>query len=344
MPKVVDHLDLKSLAPGQHHFWLNLLPNSMGGQTQIPVMVLKGEQPGPVVGITSAIHGNELNGIPVIQKLFETVTPSNLKGTILAVPVMNVRGFQENKRLFDNHDGYRDGMDLNHLMDGRLNQGEAGMYAQELVEKIVDQCDYIFDLHGNGLGREGLNYIYADKSNADSWKMALNCRPDVIINIASKAKKHTVMPLMRIANKKYIPAITIEIGQACVFEPKRINRASHGLLNALNEIRMLKQPLADYDQLSKKTKITNSELFVSTLKKGGLLTVKSRLGEFIPKNTPVAELKDVFGENVETIRSPFEGIVVFRSTNPVAAPGKLVLSVAPVAEEVQHSSVGGTGK
>ncbi|MBX2860529.1 MAG: succinylglutamate desuccinylase/aspartoacylase family protein [Vampirovibrio sp.] len=335
LPKVVDHLDLNGLAPGRHSFWLNLLPNSMGGQTQIPVMVLKGEQPGPVVGVSSAIHGDELNGIPVIWGLFDKITPENLKGTILALPVMNVRGFTENKRLFDNHDDLQDGIDLNHLMGAPYGKGEAGRYTKALLEKVVDQFEYLFDLHCVVSGTSGVNYVYANKKNPMSCQMALNCRPDLVI--ARTPIRSNGLTLKGLADERKIPAVTVEIGMTKRFEADKIQRTVQGLLNALHHLNILSRPVVDSTKLKASTYVASEYHNVYTDNYGGLMTMGVKDGELVTENQPVADMKDVFGRPVQTFKSPTTGIVMSRRTHPTAAPDSIVMSVAVVDKKVLHT-------
>lgn len=97
---------------------LNLSVNALG-PVNLPIFAYRGSAPGPIVGIVSTIHGNELNGIPVIQQIFARVEAAgesdqgtgNFAGALIGAPVLNVPGFLNSARCFDGHD-------LNRLMPG----------------------------------------------------------------------------------------------------------------------------------------------------------------------------------------------------------------------------------
>lgn len=115
----IESLDIEDFAPGKFEkFWLNISVSALG-PVNVPVFAYRGFAPGPTVGIIGAIHGNEVNGIPVIQQIFARLEKSlrsggvvgTITGTLIGIPVLNVPGFLDSVRSFDGHD-------LNRLMPG----------------------------------------------------------------------------------------------------------------------------------------------------------------------------------------------------------------------------------
>ncbi|KAF9579449.1 hypothetical protein BGW38_004281, partial [Lunasporangiospora selenospora] len=111
---VLDDLDLGSLPSGRlTRLWVVLAEDAMSSPIRVPVIVAKGVRPGPVVGLTAALHGNELNGIPLTHRLvLQEIQCQALHGIVVAVPVTNVPGYLAGQR------GYSDGTDLNRVMPG----------------------------------------------------------------------------------------------------------------------------------------------------------------------------------------------------------------------------------
>lgn len=114
---VYKNLDPSTLPEGKVvKFDLVLTANALE-TVKVPVLAYRSRKAGPTVGITCAIHGNEINGIPVIQKLFEDIDNNSLEllsGTVIGVPVVNVPGFLASIRQFDDESK----QDLNRLMPG----------------------------------------------------------------------------------------------------------------------------------------------------------------------------------------------------------------------------------
>jgi len=140
--KVINHLDLDKVPNNSiTRYWLELVEDGMGVPIKIPVIVAKGNEKGKVVGLTAAVHGNELNGIPVIQRLFNEIDIEELKGTIVGIPVLNTPSFLRKKRRF------LDGVDLNHIMPGKEHGTVSQVYAWRIVNKVIKNFNYLLDLH-----------------------------------------------------------------------------------------------------------------------------------------------------------------------------------------------------
>ena len=188
------------------------------GAVDVPVFVYRSRNPGPVIGITSAIHGNEVNGVAVIQKLFASIEQEhsssaegmiadgcgNLRidcGTIVAVPVVNVPGFLASIRCFDDESK----QDLNRLMPGKIDGAAPQQYAYHIFNKIVTKFDYLIDLHTASLGRRNSLYVRADMNQPIIAKMAKALKPQVLVHISTGGS------LRGCAQDLGIHAITVEV-------------------------------------------------------------------------------------------------------------------------------------
>ncbi len=112
-------------------YLLHIVTNGMAQPIYVPVIVVRGVEEGPVVGITAAVHGNELNGIPVIQQVVAALDPQTLKGTVVGVPGVNIPSLLQRQRRFV------DGTDLNHIMPGRADGTVSQVYAYRVFDRIV---------------------------------------------------------------------------------------------------------------------------------------------------------------------------------------------------------------
>ena len=121
---IIDELKIDEAPIGKiSHYWLKIATDGMGVPIHIPVIVARGTKEGKVLGLTAAVHGNELNGISVIQRLFNEVSIEEVSGTIVGVPVVNVPAFIRKKRRFN------DGVDINHIMPGKKEGKISQVYA-----------------------------------------------------------------------------------------------------------------------------------------------------------------------------------------------------------------------
>ena len=174
----VDRLDVAALEPERLHYLALALTDEQGGRvSRIPVLVLRSREPGPVLGITAAIHGNEVNGVGVIHGLMASEEVRRIRcGAIVAAPVLNLPGFRQNQRAF------HDGQDLNRLMPGRPDGAGAQQYAHALLERLISGMDRLLDLHTASFGRVNSLYVRADMTDPVVARMARLLRPEIIVH------------------------------------------------------------------------------------------------------------------------------------------------------------------
>ena len=157
---IVEQLDLSQYEKGQiHNLWLKLGEDTVGEPIKIPVIVARGTQDGEVLGLTAAIHGNELNGIAIIQRAMSALDMATMKGSIIAIPGLNPMAIANNQREFI------DLQDLNRLFPGKLNGNRSQQMAYQIAQKVIPLFDYHVDLHTASFGRVNTLYGRGDMQN-----------------------------------------------------------------------------------------------------------------------------------------------------------------------------------
>jgi predicted deacylase len=137
---------------------------------------LKNIECSPVVGITAAVHGNELNGVPCIHRVVSDIDIHKLTGTVVAVPCVNVTGYLKFTREF------ADGKDLNRYFPGKEDGFASQVYAYQLMQKIISQFNYLIDLHTASFGRVNSYYVRSDMNDPIGAIMAHLQQPQVILH------------------------------------------------------------------------------------------------------------------------------------------------------------------
>ncbi len=311
--KSSEDFNLEELKRGQiHRLNIHIQKNALGIPWKIPLLVARGHVSGPTVGICAAIHGNELNGIPTIFKLFDLINPKELKGTLVAAPVVNIPGFLAGQREFS------DKKDLNRVMPGKEKGTSSDMYAFHFAHKIIKKFDYLLDLHTAGAGKINSLYVRADLSNEMCKKMALLQNPQIILN-----KYDEKGTLRAWANGQQIPTITIEIGNPSRFQHDLIDSTLEGILNLMKHLKMMKGKVPHESDLAQIVTCRKS-YWVSTYT-GGIIDVLPQLTERVQKNQIIARVYDVFGRIQDEIIAPENGIVIGKNTNPVCESGTRIL-------------------
>lgn len=134
---------LGAVVPPATAMRLSWQPNqsSDGLSMPTPILVVNGAQPGPVLCLTAAIHGDELNGIEIVRRVLHGTDPEKLSGTIIGVPIVNLQGFQRSSRYLT------DRRDLNRFFPGNPQGSSASRIAYSFFKEIISHCNFLVDLH-----------------------------------------------------------------------------------------------------------------------------------------------------------------------------------------------------
>ncbi len=318
-PPIIQKLDLVAATPGSvARFRVVITENATGNETLVPVMVLRSALPGPVVGVTAAVHGNELNGIPVIHRLMEKVAESGLKkGTLVAVPIVNVPGYLRYQREFE------DGVDLNRIMPGKADGTESDLYAHRLLERIFSRFDYLLDLHTASFGRENSLYVRADMRNPVTARMARLVCPQIIVH--SPGGDGTVRATV---TDMGIHSITIEVGDPARLQRGLVRSARLGVQEVLEDLGMI-DDLSD-PELGEIVECKRSYWIYTD--RGGVLTVLPSLVDKVKKGDVIARLNNVWGDLVCEYEAPEDGVIVGKATNPAARAGSRIIHLGVIDE------------
>lgn len=309
--KAKEELLLDEFSHGEvHRVHMHLTDNALGVPWRVPIVIVKGEKTGPTLGVTAALHGNELNGISTIFKLIEDIDPKQLSGTLVLVPISNVPGYLTKQRHFI------DNVDLNRIMPGKETGSTSDLYAHHFTSKIVSKFDYLLDLHTASHGRVNSLYIRADLENEKTRTLAYLQNPSIIVQ-----KFDENGTLRGWACENDIPCITIEIGDSSSFQHSLIDETLEGIKNTLYYFKMIEGEVKD--MIAEATVCDKSYWIYS--KKGGIVDVFPKLTEKIKKGQTIAKVFDVFGQVREEIIADHTGFVIGKNINPNCEAGTRIL-------------------
>ena len=315
----VVRLNFKNAPRGKiTRYQFDIAADGLGNPIYIPVIVARGEEDGPTVGITAVIHGNELNGLPVIQKIVREIDVQSLKGIIVAVPVINVPGFLQGQREFN------DGIDLNHRMPGDKSGNRSDIFAHRFFDRIISQFEYLIDLHTASFGRINSYYIRADMEHETVAQMAQLMNPEIILHNTGSAGT-----LRRAAMERGIPTITAELRDPYKFQQEIIKDGVQGIWNILQYLGM--HPGRVATELSSELVMCSRSYWIYT-DQGGLLTVVPDLLAKVQEGETIAYVRNIYGDVIAEYTAPENGVVIGKSINPVNQTGSRILHLGIVKE------------
>jgi hypothetical protein len=314
-----DRVDPEAVKPGQlARQWVAMIEEARADPVAVPVVIARGGRgDGPVLGVTAAVHGNELNGIGVIHRLLRALDPSAIAGTVLAVPVVNMPAFLDHDRF------HGEGWDLNRMMPGRPDGHTGEVYAHRFLERIACHFDYLIDLHTASFGRVNSLYVRVNLDIAAAAQIARLVSPEIIVH--NPAKDGTLRGEM---TDRGVPAITLEVGNPHRFQRRLIQDSHEGILRVMTELGMIEKSRTAAEEDGEPVMCERSYWIYA--QHGGLLHVLPELAESVAAGEVIARGTDLFGQRIAEYRAPEPGVVVGKSTNPVCRVGSRVLHLGVV--------------
>jgi predicted deacylase len=290
----------------------------------MPVQVISGRKAGPVLFVSAAIHGDELNGVEIIRRLLKRKVTRSIRGTLIAVPVVNVHGFLNQSRYLP------DRRDLNRSFPGSAKGSIAARLANLFIKEIVSKADYGIDLHTGAINRANLPQIRANLGEKQTMEIARAFGAPVIIDSDLRDGS-----LRACAAEIGIPILIYEAGEALRFDETSIRAGLRGIFNVMRHIGMLpakerKQPVAPV--------VARSTRWVRA-SRSGIVSNQVALGSRVNEGDKLAAISDPIGLRDDIISAPFDGIVIGRSNLPLAHEGDALFNLGsfrdvPKAEDV----------
>ena len=280
----------------------------------LPVKIIHGKSPGPVLFVSAAIHGDEINGVEIIRRLLNLKLLNRIKGTLIAIPVVNIFGFINQSRYLP------DRRDLNRSFPGSVKGSLAGRMAYLFLNEIVSKCTHGIDLHTGAIHRDNLPQIRAYLDDEITETMAHAFTSPVILNT------NIVDGTLRSAVEKMgISVIVYEAGEALRFDEVAIRAGVKGIISVMRELGML-------PKLKKKNKIMQPLVATSSVwiraPQSGILRSITPLGAKVNKNDVLGIISDPFGEEEEEIKSVDNGIIIGKSNIPLVNEGEALFHLA----------------
>lgn len=319
---VIEKLDVEALPRGKvYRFWFRGMDTNVGQTWHVPVIVSRGKEAGPRLLLNSGVHGDELNGIRVVQLVMESLDPEKLKGTVIGIPGLNIPGMLHGNRNYIMSDDGGSSANLNRVMPGDEAKGDAtSRFAGRLWQKLwMGNVDYVIDLHAQTRGTVYPTFVYADPRSAKAKMLAEMIAPDIIKHDAGE-KGSVETEFVRAG----IPAVTYEIGRAGVWQQDLIGRSVLGIGNVMAELKMVEHPATSHQPASAPSFLGNENTSMRATV-GGFVDFKVGLLQTVVKDQLLARQMYAFGETVAEYKAPHAGKVLSIGDEPVREPGALIV-------------------
>ena len=281
----------------------------------LPVTVVNGVDPGPKLWLSAAIHGDELNGVEIIAQILGRVDPKQLRGTIIAVSIVNVFGFIEQSRYLP------DRRDLNRSFPGSENGSLASRLANLFMREIVERSTHGIDLHTAAVHRTNLPQIRANLEDETTYRCAKAFGAPIMMHSKSRFGS-----LRHAATKKGLPVLLYEAGEALRFDPRAIEFGVRGILRVMNCLEMYQDELISNPADSLESR--DSKWIRASC--GGIFHLEVNLGEKVTRKQELGFITNAFGEKRVAVRATVNGIVISYTQNPLVNQGDAIIHLAVI--------------
>jgi predicted deacylase len=285
-----------------------------GTPVTLPVLVLHGRSDGPCVWISAAIHGDELCGVEIVRRVVASLDPRAMAGTLIAVPVVNVHGFNRGDRYLP------DRRDLNRAFPGSPRGSLAARVAHLLMTEVVSRCSVGIDLHTGSDHRRNLPQIRANLDDPDTLELAEAFAPPIAVHARLRDGS-----LRQAATEAGAAILVYEGGEALRFDEPAIERGKDGIRRVLGSLGMVaaSPPAAGGTLLSRRSRWLRAS-------RSGIVHLERELGDRVDRGDPVGVIVDTFGKRISRLTARADGIVIGATQHPLVNQGDAVVHIAEI--------------
>ena len=287
----------------------------------MPVHIINGPRDGPVLFVSAALHGDEINGVEIIRRIMKLSALRRVKGALIAVPIVNVPGFLNLSRYLP------DRRDLNRSFPGSARGSLAARLAKMFLDQVLSNSTHGIDLHTGAVHRENFPQVRVDLDNPAAERMARAFGAPLVLNAAYREGS-----LRAAANERNVPVIAYEAGEALRFDETAIRAGVRGVVRVMENLGML--PARKRDGDPRAPLILRSSSWVRA-PSSGVVREKQSIGAQIEAGDILAVVSDPLGEAETDIRSPVDGVIVGRTNLPLAHEGDALFHIGLTREVEQ---------
>ena len=298
-----------------------------GADVSLPVHVIHGRDEGPTVWISAAIHGDEVVGVEVIRRVMAKVNAKTVRGTLLAVPIVNVIGFMNGDR------DLPDRRDVNRSFPGSARGSLAGRVAHLFMTEVVDKCEVGIDLHTGSDRRSNLPQVRCDLDDPATRALAEAFGAPVIYH--AKLRDGS---LRYAARERGARVLLYEGGEAWRFDEWAIAAGVLGVLRVLAHLGMI-DPLEEEPPAP--SLVCRRSGWVRA-RRTGILQMEAHLGQIVSDHERLGGLSDSFGHRLRLVRADRPGVVIGRTEAPLVNRGDAIVHIAEIEATPEVELMAGT--
>lgn len=284
-----------------------------GAEVSVPVRIVHGREDGPVVWLTAATHGDEVVGIEVIREVLTSLSPKTFRGTLVAVPIVNVLGFMAGDRYLP------DRRDLNRSFPGSARGSLASRIAHLLMTEVIRKGSVGIDLHTGAFGRTNLPQVRGDLDDPETRSLAEAFGAPVMYH--AKLRDGSLRAAAREVGCR---VLLYEAGESWRMDDWAVAAGVAGVRRVLAALNMIDGADAVPDGANQECRTSGWVRARNT----GILMLDVDLGQHVSIGQRLGVLTGSFGKTVRLVRADRAGIVIGRAQTPLVNSGDALVHIA----------------
>jgi len=319
-----------SAAPGQKANGYLEVPAGADTGTNIPVVVVNGANPGPVLALVTGAHGTEYVSIIAVEKLIADLDPATISGTVILIPLVNIASFEQKVP----HVNPVDNKSMNRFYPGKADGTQTDRASFVITKQVIDRCDYLIDYHGGDLDESLRPYAY--------WGPTGNASQDRVSKemVMAFGLDHIIIWHERptdLAASRYLdntaslrgkPSIVVEAGHAGTVDPDDVALLVNGTRSTMRALKMLP---------GEPHYIENPvwlEKVVDVMSDGpGIWYPLVKRGSYAQAGMKLGYITDYFGKVILEPRAPEAGVILHVNAVPSLKKGDNIADLGVVASK-----------
>ncbi|HET7873641.1 MAG TPA: M14 family metallopeptidase [Terriglobales bacterium] len=316
-----------SAAAGQKATGFIEVPAGSDGATSIPVAIIRGAKPGPVLALVSGAHGTEYASIIALEKLIQSLDPAQVAGTVIILPLVNRASFDQKVP----HVNPVDGKSMNRFYPGNSSGTQTERASFLITKEVVERSDYLIDYHGGDLDENLRPYSYWPKTgnakqDAINRDLTLAFGLDTIIIWSDRPRDPNASRYLdNTANTRGKPAIAVEAGYSGTVQPEDVHALVNGTLSVMRYLKMLPGAPTMLEH-----PVWIGKIDTVTSDQPGIFYPLVQRGTYVAQGTKIGYVTDYFGKVIYEATAPAAGVVLYICAVPSMKKGDTVANIGEV--------------
>ncbi len=287
---------------------------------KVPITLINGVKDGPTLALVAGVHGYEYPPVLAMTKLSQQLDPTEISGKVIIVHVANVPSFLKRTVYYNPYDW----KNFNRVFPGKIDGTNSERMAYQITKEVIDQCDYLIDNHCGDGNEDLMQYLYCTVTgnpevDKKTEALAINFNLKVIVRDSGRTKN--VEESMYVSNTALLrgkPSISIEAGKLGGTAIEDVQAILKGNYNILRHLKMIEgEPQIDFESVW----VQEYTIIRSEQKEGLFYPLLSR-GDHVQKGELVGYLTDYFGNKIQEVKSPYDGIILYIIVTPPMVEGE----------------------